>query len=85
MTDDQLRMLWRIADEPIMALDGDSAGIKAAQRVIGLSLPLLQAGKALRFAILPGGMDPDDLIRANGAPAMQAVLDQARPMVRLLW
>ena len=85
VTDDQLRMLWRIADEPIMALDGDSAGIKAAQRVIDLSLPLLQAGKALRFAILPGGMDPDDLIRANGAPAMQAVLDQARPMVRLLW
>jgi DNA primase len=85
VTEDQLRMIWRIADEPIMALDGDSAGIKAAQRVIDLALPMLEAGKALRFAILPGGMDPDDLIKAEGAPAMQSVLDQAKPMVQLLW
>jgi DNA primase len=85
VTEDQLRMIWKIADEPIMALDGDNAGIKAAQRVIDLALPILEAGKALRFAVLPGGLDPDDLIKAQGAPAMQAVLDQARPMVRLLW
>lgn len=85
VTDDQLRMIWRIADEPVMALDGDNAGIKAAQRVIDLALPLLEAGKALRIAILPGGMDPDDLIKAQGAPAMQTVLDQAKPMVQLLW
>ncbi|MFM7445644.1 MAG: DNA primase, partial [Tabrizicola sp.] len=68
-----------------MALDGDTAGIAAAPRVIDLALPLLQAGTALRIAILPGGMDPDDLIKAQGAPAMQAVLDQAKPMVQLLW
>jgi DNA primase len=85
VTEDQLRLLWRIADEPLIALDGDTAGLRAAQRVIDLALPLLEAGKALRFAILPGGMDPDDLIRAEGAAAMQAVLDRARPMVHLLW
>ncbi|MES2539260.1 MAG: DNA primase [Pseudomonadota bacterium] len=85
VTEEQLRMIWRIADEPIVALDGDNAGIKAAQRVIDLALPMLEAGKALRFAILPGGMDPDDLLKAQGAPAMQAVVDQARPMVQLLW
>lgn len=85
VTEEQLRLIWRISDEPIIALDGDTAGLRAAQRVIDLSLPLLEAGKALRFAILPGGMDPDDLIKAQGAPAMQAVLDQAKPMVQLLW
>jgi DNA primase len=85
VTEDQLRMIWKIADEPIMALDGDKAGIAAAHRVIDLALPLLEAGKALRIAILPGGLDPDDLIKAQGAPAMQAVLDQAKPMVQLLW
>jgi DNA primase len=85
VTEDQLRMIWRIADEPIVALDGDAAGLKAAQRVIDLALPLLEAGKALRFAILPGGMDPDDLLKAQGAPAMQGVLDAAKPMVQLLW
>src|SRR5690606_4181229 len=69
----------------IIALDGDKAGIRAAERVIDLAMPLLEAGKGLRFAILPGGMDPDDLIRSKGAGAMQAVLDAAEPMVRLLW
>ncbi|HMS96478.1 MAG TPA: DNA primase, partial [Tabrizicola sp.] len=85
VTEDQLRLIWRISDEPIIALDGDTAGIRAAQRVIDLSLPMLEAGRGLRFAILPGGMDPDDLIKSRGAPAMQTVLDQARPMVQLLW
>jgi len=85
VTEDQLRLMWRISDEPIIALDGDAAGTRAALRVIDLALPLLEAGKGLRFALLPGGMDPDDLIKARGAGAMQAVLDQAQPMVRLLW
>ena len=85
VTEDQLRLMWRIHDEPIIALDGDTAGIRAALRVIDLALPLLEAGKALRFAVLPGGMDPDDLIKAQGAAAMQAVFDAAQPMVTLLW
>lgn len=85
VTEDQLHLLWRIADEPIIALDGDAAGIRAALRVVDLALPLLQAGKGLRFAVLPSGFDPDDLIRQQGAAAMQAVLDAAQPMVRLLW
>jgi DNA primase len=85
VTEDQLRLIWRIADEPIVALDGDTAGLRAAQRVIDLALPMLEAGKALRFAILPSGLDPDDLIKAQGATAMQGVIDQARPMVQLLW
>ena len=85
VTEDQLRLMWRISDEPIIALDGDTAGVRAALRVIDLALPLLEAGKGLRFAVMPGGMDPDDLIRAQGAGAMKAVLDAAQPMVNLLW
>ena len=85
ITEDQLRLMWRVHSEPIIALDGDKAGIAAALRLIDLALPLLEAGQGLRFAVLPGGMDPDDLIRAQGAPAMQKVIDSAEPMVRLLW
>ncbi len=85
VTEDQLRLMWRIHPEPVIALDGDTAGIRAALRVIDLALPLLEAGQGLRFAVLPGGMDPDDLIRANGVGAMKAVLDAAEPMVNLLW
>lgn len=85
ITEDQLRLLWRISDEPIIALDADAAGIRAGLRLVDLALPLLEAGKGLRFALLPGGMDPDDLIRNHGAPAMQKALNEAQPMVRLLW
>ncbi|WP_054001808.1 DNA primase [Shimia sp. SK013] len=85
VTDNQLQLLWRISDEPIIALDGDKAGIRAAMRVVDLALPLLEAGKSLRFAVMPEGQDPDDLIRAKGPSAVQKVLDQAVPMVSLLW
>ena len=85
ITEDQLRLLWRIADEPVIALDGDKAGLRAAMRVIDIALPMLEAGKSLRFALMPEGQDPDDLIRANGPSAMQKLLDQALPMVELLW
>ena len=85
VTEDQLRLLWRISDEPIIALDGDTAGFRAALRVIDLALPLLEAPKGLRFAILPAGLDPDDLLKQQGIPAMQKVLDAAQPMVSLLW
>ncbi|WP_424986490.1 DNA primase [Microbulbifer sp. S227A] len=85
ITENQLQLLWRIAQEPIIALDGDAAGLRAAMRLIDLALPLLEAGQSLRFAIMPEKMDPDDLIRDRGAAAMQKLLDQAIPMVQLLW
>jgi DNA primase len=85
VTDTQLQLMWRITPEPVIALDGDRAGLNAALRVIDLALPLLEAGQSLRFAMMPEGKDPDDLIRAGGAGAMQTLLDQAVPMVDLLW
>ena len=85
ITEDQVRLMWRVSDEPLIALDGDTAGIRAALRLVDLALPLLEAGKGLRFVLLPGGQDPDDLIKSQGAAAMKALLDAAQPMVNLLW
>jgi len=85
VTESQLQMLWRIAPEPVIALDGDTAGLRAALRLIDLSLPLLEAGQSLRFAMLPEGKDPDDLIRAEGAGAVRELVEKAAPMVQLLW
>jgi DNA primase len=85
ITEDQLQLLWRIHPEPLIMLDGDTAGIRAATRLIDLALPLLQAGQGLRFVILPEGMDPDDLIRIHGSDAMARALSEAQPMVNLLW
>ncbi|MFV0490904.1 MAG: DNA primase [Pseudorhodobacter sp.] len=85
ITEDQLRLIWRIHDEPVIALDGDTAGLRAAMRAMDLALPLLEAGKGLRFALMPQGLDPDDLIKAQGAGAMRTRVDAAQPMVNLLW
>jgi len=85
VTEHQLQLLWRIDNEPVIALDGDQAGLRAALRVVDLALPQLEAGQSLRFAIMPEGQDPDDVIRSGGADAMRALLQDARPMVQLLW
>ncbi len=85
VTEPQLQMIWRMSDEPVFAMDGDRAGVQAAMRVMDLALPLLEAGKAIRFCLLPDKQDPDDVIRAGGAEAMQTLLEAALPMVSLMW
>ena len=85
LTENQLALLWRMADEPILCFDGDKAGQKAAFRAADLALPHLQAGKSLRFALLPEGQDPDDLARASGRGAIEEVIGAARPLAEILW
>jgi DNA primase len=84
-TEDQLHLLWRTAPEPILAFDGDSAGLSAAHRAAHMALPHLKPGYSLRFAFLPSGEDPDTLIAGQGAGAMRALLDAAIPLSQLLW
>ena len=85
LTEDQLGLLWRMADEPVICLDGDKAGRKAASRAIDLALPQLEPGKSLAFALLPEGQDPDDLARSGGRQAIAEVIGAARPLVDMLW
>ncbi len=85
VTEQQLRLIWQMHDEPVIALDGDEAGFRAAVRVAELSLPLLEAGKSLRFCMMPEGMDPDDLIRTGGTAAMQSQIEESLPLLQLLW
>jgi DNA primase len=85
LTEDQLQLLWRTAPEPILAFDGDMAGLKAAHRAAHLALPHLKPGYSLRFAFLPSGEDPDSFIAANGAGAMTVLLETALPLSQLLW
>ncbi len=85
LTEDQLALLWKIGDEPILLFDGDEAGQRAAFRAVDLALPRLAPGKSLSFATLPQGHDPDDFIRTNGPAAMGDVLASARPLAEVLW
>ena len=85
LTENQLALLWKMADEPILCFDGDKAGQKAAWRAADLALPLLKPGKSLRFALLPEGQDPDDLARSGGRGAIEEVIAAARGLSDVLW
>ena len=85
LTENQMELLWRMSGEPILCFDGDQAGLKAAWRAADLALPAIQPGRSARFALLPEGKDPDDLVRGEGPDAFRAVLNEARPLADLLW
>jgi DNA primase len=85
LTEDQLALLWKMADEPVLCFDGDSAGLRAVYRAVELAMPRLKPGKSLAFALLPQGQDPDDLVRSGGHDAMRDVVAAAQPLAAMLW
>ena len=85
LTEDQLALLWKMADEPVLCFDGDKAGVRAAFRAVELAMPRLKPGKSLKFALLPEGQDPDDLVRSAGREAVAEVIAAARPLAAMLW
>src|SRR6202166_1562454 len=85
LTENQLALLWKMADEPVLCFDGDRAGQKAAYRAADLALPQLKPGKSLRFALLPEGQDPDDLARTGGRVAIEEVIGPARGLADMIW
>jgi DNA primase len=84
-TERQMELLWHLAPEPIVCFDGDRAGEAAAARAIDRMLPVLREGHSFRFAFLPEGSDPDDLVRSKGAKAFAECLSGARPLIDALW
>ncbi|WP_020177761.1 DNA primase [Methylopila sp. M107] len=85
LTPEQVELLWRMASEPILCFDGDKAGRRAGFRAVETALPLLQPGRSLRFAFLPEGQDPDDLVRSEGPGAVEAAFAAAVPLVDMVW
>ncbi len=85
LTEEQLEELWRLSPMPTLCFDGDAAGARAAARAASLVLPMLAAERSLKLATLPAGEDPDTLLRRQGPPAFQAVLDAARPLSAALF
>ena len=85
LTEDQLALIWKMADEPVLCFDGDKAGVRAAYRAVDIAMPRLKPGKSLKFALLPEGQDPDDLLRSSGPDALRDVIDAAKPLGQMLW
>lgn len=85
VTDDHLTELWRWGPEPIICLDGDKAGYRAAGKVIEKALPRIGAGRTILFAQMPAGQDPDDVLRQGGPDALKSIIRNPVPMPRLIW
>lgn len=85
LTEEQLALLWKMADEPVLCFDGDGAGRRAAYRAVDLALPHIKPGKTVRFALLPEGQDPDDLMRSGGREAIDEVIGASRALADMLW
>jgi DNA primase len=85
LTAEQLTLCWKMVDEPVLCFDGDAAGHRAAYKAVDTALPLLKPGKSLKFATLPEGNDPDDLVRTGGREAAVELIDNARPLADVLW
>lgn len=85
MTEAQIQELWKLSPEPILCLDGDTAGIRAANKAAERALPLLKPGFSLRFALVVGGKDPDEVLSTAGRDAFESVLAKAQPLADILW
>ncbi|MDE8653636.1 DNA primase [Novosphingobium album (ex Liu et al. 2023)] len=85
LTETQIELLWRQVETPILCFDGDAAGQRAAMRAVTRALPLLRPAHSLRIVRLPEGLDPDDLLKARGATALEKLLGEAKSLVDMLW
>lgn len=82
LTIDQVRLLRRFTKSVVLFFDGDKAGRAAARKSLDI---LLEADfPEILFAQLPDGADPDDIARRGGADAVQALIQQAKPLLDLL-
>ena len=85
LTEQQIALMWRLVDKPVLCFDGDGAGRRAAMKAITRALPLLKPGHSLQIVQLPTGLDPDDLIKRDGKTAMEKLLEAPRSMLDVIW
>ena len=83
--EEQLAEAWSIDPTPVLCLDGDAAGRRAARRAIERALPLLTSDKTIRVAFLADGEDPDNLLRTHGRDALAGCIAAAVPLADALY
>ncbi|MDO9414724.1 DNA primase [Pararhizobium sp.] len=85
LTENQMALLWKLTQQPVLCFDGDGAGIRAANRAVDLALPHVKPGYSVRFAMLPDGKDPDDLVRHEGRAPFDKVMAAAKSLSDMVW
>ena len=85
LTEEQISLVWKLHDEPILCFDGDKAGQRAADKAIERILPILEPSKSVRIATLPEGRDPDDIIKAEGGDGLLRIISAATSLLDATW
>ncbi|MBQ2882193.1 MAG: DNA primase [Alphaproteobacteria bacterium] len=85
LTEEQIMEAWKVCPEPILCLDGDAPGTKAAMRSVDRVLPILKAGYSLKFMFLPDNMDPDEYLKAHGKDSFASLMAKTSPLIDILW
>ncbi len=73
-------MLFRFVPELVFCFDGDTAGRQAAWKAVNVVLPSLRDGRQIRIMLLPGGHDPDTMIREKGRDYFVEQVAMAAPL-----
>ncbi|BCX16589.1 MAG: hypothetical protein KatS3mg117_0271 [Geminicoccaceae bacterium] len=81
----QLERCWKLVDQPIVCLDGDAAGLRAALRLAERAAPLLRPNRSLGFVVLPEGEDPDSLLRSGAGDVLASLLARPEPFASFVF
>ena len=85
LSEEQLLLLWKISDEPIICMDGDQAGYRTAVRTLSIAMKILKPGKSLKFAFLKDGDDPDNLVFKDKRQELIDNIENATSMFDVFW
>ena len=85
ITKDQLEILWKISPEPIIMMDGDIAGLRAANKLLDTLLPIITFKNTARFCFLPKDNDPDDFLNTHGPEAFKQLLASSQSLSECIW
>ncbi len=85
LTDNQISLIWKFFSNPIICLDGDKSGQKAALRIAESLLPQIKENNKIGFITLSNGMDPDDYIKEKGKKSFQDLLSNKLSIEEFIW
>ena len=85
LTERQINLIWKFFSNPIICLDGDVSGQKAAVRIAERLLPLINENNKIYFSVMPDGKDPDDYIKQFGKDKLLNLLEEKQIIQSFIW
>ena len=85
LTERQINLVWKFFTNPIICLDGDASGQKAALRIAEKLFPFINEENKIYFSVIPDGKDPDDYIKQNGKDGLLNLLKDKQIIQSYIW